>query len=153
MKRKEIMKRYEAKPDNLLYILHDIQDESPYNYVTEEDMEEIADYVGLPYSKVYGTATFYSMISRKPRGKHVVRLCDSPPCHLMGSENILDVLRDLLGIELGKTSPDMLFTLEITSCLGICGVAPAMMIDETVYGNLTAKKIRKIIDDYRGGNV
>jgi len=116
-------------------------------------MEEIADYVGLPYSKVYGTATFYSMISRKPRGKHVVRLCDSPPCHLMGSENILDVLRDLLGIEVGQTSPDMLFTLEITSCLGICGVAPAMMIDETVYGNLTAKKIRKIIDDYRGGNV
>ena len=116
-------------------------------------MEEIADYIGLPYAKVYGTATFYSMISRKPRGKHVIRLCDSPPCHLMGSEDVLDVLREMLGIEGGQTTPDMLFTLELTSCLGVCGVAPAMMIDETVYGNLTPKKLRKIVEDYRGGKV
>ncbi|HPE20621.1 MAG TPA: NADH-quinone oxidoreductase subunit NuoE [Candidatus Mcinerneyibacteriales bacterium] len=153
MKRKEILRKYEAKPDNLLYILHDIQDASPYNYVTEEDMEEIADFLGLPYSKVYGTATFYSMISQKPRGKHVIRLCDSPPCHLMGSESILDILKEELGIDVGQTTPDMLFTLEITSCLGVCGVAPAMMIDEEVFGNLTPKKLRKIIKDYREGNV
>ncbi|HMA68609.1 MAG TPA: NADH-quinone oxidoreductase subunit NuoE [Candidatus Mcinerneyibacterium sp.] len=151
MKKEEILRNYEKRKDNLLYILHDFQDMNPYNYVTDDDMQLIADYLGLPYSKVYGTASFYSMISEKPRGKHIIRLCDSPPCHLMGSVDILDVLKDELGIKVGETTPDMTFTLEKTACLGVCGVAPVMMVDEEIYGNLTPKKVKKIIADYKEG--
>ncbi len=153
MNRREILKRYEPKLDNLLYILHDIQDANQYNYVTEDDLMDVAEYLNVPYSKVYGTATFYSMYSQKPRGQHVIRLCDSPPCHLMGSVSILDTLKKQLSIEVGQTTPDLMFTLETAECLGVCGVAPAMMIDETVYGNLTPKKIERIINQYREGKI
>ena len=153
MSRKEILRRYEPHLDNLLYILHDIQEASPYNYVTEDDLIEVADFLNVPYAKVYGTATFYSMVSQKPRGKHVIRLCDSPPCHLMGSESVLGKLKEILAIEIGQTTPDLQFTLELTACLGVCGVAPAMMIDDTVYGNLTPKKIERIIKQYREASI
>lgn len=153
MNRREILNRYEPKLDNLLYILHDIQDANTYNYVTEDDLIDVAEYLNVPYSKVYGTATFYSMYSQKPRGRHVIRLCDSPPCHLMGSIDVLDMLKQKLGIEVGQTTPDLLFTLETAECLGVCGVAPAIMIDETVYGNLTPKKVERILNQYREGKV
>lgn len=153
MNRRDILNRYEPTLDNLLYILHDIQDANPYNYVTEDDLIAVSEYLNVPYSKVYGTATFYSMYSQKPRGRHVIRLCDSPPCHLMGSIDVLDVLKEKLAIEVGQTTPDLLFTLETAECLGVCGVAPAMMIDETVYGNLTPKKVERILNQYREGKL
>ncbi len=153
MNRREILNRYEPKLDNLLYILHDIQDANPYNYVTEDDLTDVAEYLNVPYSKVYGTATFYSMYSQTPRGRHVIRLCDSPPCHLMGSIDVLDMLKKVLSIEVGQTTPDLLFTLETAECLGVCGVAPAMMIDEIVYGNLTPKKVERILNQYREGKI
>ena len=153
MNRKLILRKYEPREDNLLYILHDIQNNNPYNYVTEDDLTDVADYLGIPYSKVYGVASFYSMLSDKPRGKHIIRLCDSAPCHLMGSEDALDVIKEELGIDVNQNTPDMMFTLETTECLGVCGVAPAMMIDDTVYGNLTPKKIKKILKSYREGKL
>jgi len=111
----------------------------------------VADYLGLPLSAVHDTVTFYTMFSLRPRGKHIIRLCDSPPCHLAGSWSLLSALKRELGIEVGETTPDGLFTLELTSCLGVCGVAPAMMVDDEVYGNLTEERLRKILDSYREG--
>jgi NADH-quinone oxidoreductase E subunit len=149
MGRESIFQKYENKPENILLILHDIQDENPNKYLTEEDLKEVSERLNLPYSFVYGVASFYSMFSLKPRGKYIIRVCESPPCHLMGSENILNELKKILEIDIGETTRDNLFTLEISSCLGVCGVAPAIMINEEVYGNLTKEKIKEIIDNLR----
>ncbi len=149
MGRESIFQKYENKPENILLILHDIQDENPNKYLTEEDLKEVSERLNLPYSFVYGVASFYSMFSLKPRGKYIIRVCESPPCHLMGSENILNELKKILEIDIGETTKDNLFTLEISSCLGVCGVAPAIMINEEVYGNLTKEKIKEIIDNLR----
>ncbi|KUK14144.1 MAG: NADH-quinone oxidoreductase subunit [bacterium] len=148
---KEVLGRFEPRRENLLDILHAIQEASPTNSLSKEDIEAVAKYVGITPAEVYGTATFYTMFSVKPRGKHIIRVCTSTACHLLGGETVLEALKRELGVDVGDTTKDGLFTLEISSCLGICGVAPAMMIDEVAYGNLTADKIKEIIDQYRRG--
>jgi NADH:ubiquinone oxidoreductase subunit E len=149
MKTDKILKQYQPTGDNLLAILHDIQDASPQHYLSDEDLRAAADYLRLTYSFVLGVATFYTMYSLKPRGKNLIRVCQSPPCHLLGSSTISRELMRLLGVGFGQTTPDKLFTLEMTSCLGVCGVAPAMMVNERVYGNLTVERIAEVIADLR----
>lgn len=149
MKPDKILKRYERSGDHLLAILHDIQDASPEHYLSDADLRAAADYLRLPYSFVHGVASFYTMYSLKPRGKNLIRVCQSPPCHLLGSSTISRELIRLLGVGFGETTADKLFTLEMTSCLGVCGVAPAMMVNDRVYGNLTAERIADIVDDLR----
>ena len=149
MKPEKILKRYERSGDNLLAILHDIQDASPEHYLSDADLRAAADYLRLPYSFVHGVASFYTMYSLKPRGRNLIRVCQSPPCHLLGSSTISRELIKLLGVGFGETTADRLFTLEMTSCLGVCGVAPAMMVNDRVYGNLTAERIADIVDDLR----
>jgi len=149
MKRDKILKQYERTGDNLLAILHDIQNASPEHYLSDDDLRAAADYLKLATSFVHGVATFYTMYSLKPRGKNLIRVCQSPPCHLLGSSTISRELIKLLGIGFGETTPDRLFTLEMTSCLGVCGVAPAMMVNERVYGNLTQERIAEVIEGLR----
>jgi NADH-quinone oxidoreductase subunit E len=149
MKREKILSRYEPTADNLLAILHDIQNDSPEHYLADGDLRAAADYLGLAYSFVYGVATFYTMYSLKPRGRHLIRVCQSPPCHLMGSTTVSRELMRLLGIGFGETTHDKRFTLEMSSCLGVCGVAPAMMVNEQVYGNLTPELVAEVIAGLR----
>ena len=149
MKRDKILKQYARTGDNLLAILHDIQNASPEHYLSDDDLRAAADYLKQPYSFVLGVATFYTMYSLKPRGKNLIRVCQSPPCHLLGSSTISRELIKLLGVGFGETTPDKLFTLEMTSCLGVCGVAPAMMVNERVYGNLTPERIAEVIAGLR----
>jgi NADH-quinone oxidoreductase subunit E len=151
MKREKILKSYEPQGHNLLGILHDIQNASDEHYLSDADLRAVADFLGLAYSFVYGVATFYTMYSLKPRGRNVIRVCQSPPCHLLGSTTIAQELIRLLGIGFGETTPDKRFTLEMSSCLGVCGVAPAMMVNERVYGNLTPDLISEIIAGLRRG--
>jgi len=149
MKREKILKQYERSGDNLLSILHDIQNASPEHYLSDDDLRAAADYLSLPYSFVHGVTTFYTMYSLKPRGKNLIRVCQSPPCHLLDSSTISRELIKRLGIGFGETTADKLFTLEMTSCLGVCGVAPAMMVNDRVYGNLTVERIGEIIAGLR----
>lgn len=100
---------------------------------------------------VHDAVTFYSMFSLTPRGRHIVRLCESPNCHLAGAWSALDELRRLLDVGVGETTPDGEFTLELTSCLGACGVAPVMMVDDEVVGNLTPDRVRETLARYREG--
>ena len=111
----------------------------------------IAAGLNVPGSDVFGTMSFYSMFTWTPKGKYIVRMCQSPPCHVNGAENMLLALQDELGLTVGQTSADGLFTLELSACLGVCEVAPAMQINEVVHGNLTREKIRQIMADYRAG--
>jgi len=151
MNREKILKKYKPQADNLLGILHDIQNASAEQYLTADDLRAVADFLKLNYGFVHGVATFYTMFSLKPRGKYLVRVCQSPPCHLLGSSTISRELIKLLGIGFGATTADKRFTLEMASCLGVCGVAPAMMINDQVYGNLTAERIAEVIDGLRSG--
>lgn len=149
MTTRRIVRSFDPTQDNLLGILHRVQNENPRNYLDEKEIREVSEYLELPYSFVYGVATFYSMFSVKPRGRHVIRVCASPPCHLMGGRTIRDEIRDYLGVEFGGTTEDGLFTLELSSCLGTCGIAPAMMIDDELYGNLDSVRLREIVDKKR----
>ena len=145
-----ILDRYGKSPDGLLAILHDLQDANERHYLPQADLKKAAEYLRLPLSFVHGVATFYSMFSLKPRGKHIIRICQSPPCHLMGSTSVSRELMNTLGIGFGETTADGLFTLEMSSCLGVCGVAPAMMIDDEVHGNLVPERLRAIIKAMKG---
>ena len=145
----EILAKYPRSSEYLLDMLHDLQDADAQRHLSRGALRVVAEYVGLPLSEVVSAASFYSMYSLRPRGRHIIRLCESPPCQLMGAGTLLDALIESLGVEVGQTTGDGLFTLEATSCLGICGVAPAMMIDEELYGNLSKEKVEEILDRIR----
>ncbi|MBA4417592.1 MAG: NADH-quinone oxidoreductase subunit E [Syntrophus sp. (in: bacteria)] len=144
-----ILKKFEPRLDNILYILHELQDNNEQHYVSKEDLKLCADYLSVPYSFVHGVATFYTMFSLTPRGRNIIRLCDSPPCHLMGSGSLLDYLKNKLKIDVGETTKDGVFTLELTSCLGVCGVAPALMMNNATIGKLTPEKVDAILEERR----
>lgn len=147
---KEICKKYAPTKGNLIQILHEIQDSHPQHYISPDAVDSVAEYLNVPANHIYGVLTFYTMYSTSPRGKNIIRLCESPPCYIKGSENILRKLKVILGVETGGTSKDGLFTLELCACLGVCGNAPVMMINEDVYGDLTEEKVEEIIDKIRG---
>lgn len=148
---KEICQKYAPNKDNLIFILHEIQDTHPQHYISEDAVEVIAEYLSVPANHIYGVLTFYSMYSTSPRGKNIIRLCESPPCYIKGSDNILRKLKTLLGVGVGETTKDGMFTLELAACLGVCGNAPVMMINDDVFGDLTEEKIEEIVAKIKGG--
>ena len=149
MSTKQILEKFEPRRDNLLMILHALQDSHPNNYLTEDALGETAKYLKLTKSSVYGVAKYYSMFSLKPRGKYIIRVCASNVCELMKGQQAIDHLENILGVKTGETTPCQTFTLEISECLGQCQEAPSMMINQKVYNHLDENKIREIITEYR----
>lgn len=132
----------------LVPILQAVQEE--YRYLPEEVMTLVATSLGIPPARVYGVATFYSHFALEPKGKYVIRVCDGTACHVKGSQDLVDVLRARLGLQGGrKTTADMLFTLETVSCLGACGLAPAMVVNEDVHGQVRPSEAEAILDAIR----
>ncbi len=117
-------------------------------WISDEAIKDVAPLVGMSLEELDGVATFYSFIFRRPVGRHIVFICDSVTCYIMGHENILELLRQRLGIGLGETTPDNRFTLLPVSCVGLCDHAPAMMVDEDLYGDLDGAKIDEILKKY-----
>lgn len=142
-----VIDKYGSDKRNLIPILHDIQREM--GYVSPEAMETVAARLGTTASQVHSVATFYTLFYTKPQGKYMVRLCDSPPCHIEGSKAIREALSKELGISAGETTEDGNFTFEVVSCMGLCGVAPAIMVNDDVYGNLKPEMIAGIIAKYK----
>ncbi len=118
-------------------------------FISEDAMKDLSKETGIPITRIYETATFYSFLSVKKEGKHVIRVCDSPSCYLNGSGEMLGMLRDVLGIGEGETTGDGLFTVRKTSCLGCCNHPPAAMIDDKVYQDLTKDRLRELLDRCR----
>lgn len=147
MGNEEIIKRFKPHRDNLLKILHYIQDNHPQHYLPTEDLEWVARYLNLTKADVYGVVKYYTMFSIKPRGRYIIHVCESPVCKLKESVTILSVLKNQLGVEPGQTTPDGLFTLELSQCLGQCDRAPAMTINGDVYGPLSVSTVREIIQE------
>lgn len=141
-----IIERYSGQQGALIPVLHEAQ--QLFGYLPEEVQRRVAEGLGVTLSEVYGVATFYSLFSLKPRGKHKIGVCLGTACYVRGAAEVLDELKKVLQIKVNDTSDDGKFTLEITRCIGACGLAPVMTIDEDVYGRLTADKIKEIIARY-----
>jgi NADH-quinone oxidoreductase subunit F len=144
-----IIKQHQDQPGALMPVLQKVQEE--VGFLPPEVQERIAAGLNIQGSEVFGVMSFYSMYTWQPKGKYVIRMCESPPCHVLGADNMLQALESQLGIKVGETTPDGLFTLEKTACLGICEVAPAMQINGVVVGNLTPDKIKQVLADHRTG--
>ena len=145
----DILHKYPPLMENVLLILHEFQNSNPHHYLSENDLAMIAEYLNVPCSSVYGVVSYYTMFSLMPRGKHIIRVCNSPVCQMADTSEILPILREILKLDVGETTGDGLFTLETTACLGQCDTAPGMSIDAVYYGNLTAKKVIHILRDYQ----
>ncbi len=143
------IEKFKPEKDNLIGILHVLQDSNPNNYITQKDMKLAADYINTTFSHVYGVATYYSMFSIKPRGKYIIRVCNSPVCDMEGSGPVVDKLKEILGIDIGETSSDMLYTLELTECLGRCSESPSVMIGKDLFGNVSADQLDAILKKYK----
>lgn len=148
----KIVAGFSRDKSDLLPILHALQDSHPQNYLPAESLSAAASHLSVNLSWVYGVAGYYSMFSLEPRGRYIIRICNSPVCSLLGSEEMLATLESLLEVKAGETTHDNLFTIEESECLGICEVAPAMMINREVYGNLTPDSIDRIISDIRNSH-
>jgi len=131
------------KDSLLLPMLEEIQ--AKFGYVSEANAHYLSKKTKIPFSKIYGVITFYEMLYTEPKGKYIIRICNSPSCYLNGSLNLIEFLESLLKIKSGEITKDKKFSLEIVSCLGCCDKAPAMTINDKVYDNLDEKKIKKII--------
>lgn len=142
----EIVDKNDRNSARLIPILQAVQAE--YRYLPEEILTFIATSLGISPARVFGVATFYSLFTLKPKGKYLIRVCDGTACHVKNSMNLYDVLCKKLKLGEGRdTTRDMLFTVETVNCLGACGLAPVMVINDEVYGQLTAEKTREIIDE------
>lgn len=142
----EILDRYRHDSSKLIPVLQAVQEE--YRYLPEEVLTFVATALDVPPAHVYGVASFYAHFTLEPKGKYVVRLCDGTACHVRNSIPILEALRKRLGVtEERKTTPDMLFTVETVSCLGACGLAPVLVINEQVYGQMTPARAIELIDE------
>ncbi|MBF0594023.1 MAG: NAD(P)H-dependent oxidoreductase subunit E [Candidatus Omnitrophica bacterium] len=141
-----IIEKHDSDPSKLIPILQEVQEE--YRYLPEEVMTFVAMTLGLSPAKVYGVASFYAHFSLIPKGKHVIRLCDGTACHVKRSEGILNALHAKLGLSARMpTTKDMLFTVETVSCLGACGLAPVMVVNEKVYGQMSPEKAVAVVEE------
>ena len=140
-------RKKEHSESYLISVLHKVQ--ARYGFLSQDHMQEVAELLGVPASTVSGVATFYHFFRLQPQGKYKVSFCMGTACYVKGAPAIIDAFKEELGIEIGETTKDGLFSLEITRCLGVCGLAPVVMINETVHGKLTAASIPALIAGIR----
>ena len=141
-----ILEQNGKQPQRLIPILQAVQEE--YRYLPEDVLTFVADGLNVPPARVFGVATFYSHFALEPKGKYIIRLCDGTACHVKRSIPILDAIYRRLGLSSkSNTTDDMLFTVETVACLGACGLAPVVVINEEVHGQMTPQKAVQLIDE------
>ena len=144
-----IIKKRSKSKESLLTILLEIQNASGENCVAEEWARVVSEELEIPLTMVFDILSYYSMFSTKPRGRYVIEICKSAPCSVTKSGEILRIFEKELGIKLGETTQDKLFTLMHTACVGACDIGPVAKIGDKIYGNLTKEAIIEIIRSYR----
>jgi NADH:ubiquinone oxidoreductase subunit E len=150
----EVLKKWEGKGDLIIEILHDLQNK--FNYLPRDVLIDVSKELNIPLSQVISVATFYNWFSLTPRGKHRIGVCMGTPCHVKGAPLIVEAIKKELKIKDGQTTKDLQFTLEVSGCVGTCGLAPVIAVDDELYGTLTQSKVLKIIRKYRekgGGEI
>ena len=139
----KIFTHYSGKEEELIPVLQETQEE--FRHLPEKAMQEIAKFLRVPESTVYGVCTFYSQFKLTPLGRKIVRICRGTACHVRGGAKILEEAEKQLGIKAGETTEDLEYTLETIACFGSCALAPVMVIDKTVYGRMTPTKVKDIL--------
>lgn len=142
----EILEKYNYKSDKLIPVLQAVQEE--YRYLPEDVLAFIATTLDISPARIYGVATFYSHFALAPKGKFVIKVCDGTACHVKGSLPLIDEIRKTLNLKQGKeTTDDLLFTLETVSCLGACGIAPVVVVNDEVHSLMTPGKTTVMIEE------
>ncbi len=139
----KIFSAFEKEKKNVIPILQAVQHE--FGYLPEECFKVIAEYVGIPESNVYGTATFFSQFYFSPRGKAEIKVCQGTACHVRGANQIMDTFERELGVCCGQTTEDKKFSLERVNCVGSCALAPVVMVGDDIYGRLESKKVKEVL--------
>lgn len=143
----EVIKDYKDKPGALIPVLQITQ--SIFGYLPESAIKKISLGLKKSYSEVAGVVGFYSFFSTVPRGKHLVRVCLGTACYVRGGKRVLDSLKNKLGIDVGETTADKQFSLEVGRCFGACGLAPTIMVNEEVHQRVKPLKIQELLDKYK----
>ncbi len=144
----ELLSKYQVGAgESLIAILQDIQDK--FGYLSKDNLFQAAKYTNTAPSKVYGVATFYNQFRLKPPGKYLIQVCRGTACHVKGSKEILEKLKEVLNVEAGQSTEDGFFTLEEVMCIGACSIAPLIVIDNKFYGKMTTDRVEPLIEDFR----
>jgi NADH-quinone oxidoreductase subunit E len=144
---KKIVEAYPADKRYSLTILQAIQHE--FSYIPREAMTVVCSHIGTSEAQLYAIATFYKALSLKPKGRHVIKVCDGTACHMRGNFTLIKGIETELGISPGETSSDGMFSLELVNCLGSCALAPIMVIDDIYYSQVTREKLNDAIKEYQ----
>jgi len=136
-----IMERYPRHPQHLISLLQDVQ--AAFNYISPDHLNLICEHLGVPITKAWSVATFYKSFSLEPRGEHEIKVCLGTTCHLKGGERLMECCERDLGVERGRTTEDLKFTVETVNCLGSCALAPVVMIDNEYLGGATIRSLKK----------
>ncbi len=142
----KVFAKYKDTPGRLMPVLQEAQD--IYGYLPYEIQQRISDALRIPISDVYGVASFYSQFNLSPKGKHRISVCLGTACYVKGANKVLEKIEERLGIKNGECTDDRLFSIDSCRCVGACGLAPVIMIDDEVYGNLDVNKVDAILDMY-----
>jgi len=142
-KLEEIFSHYNGDKQELIPILQATQEQ--FRYLPAAAMREIARFLHMPESTIYGVSTFYAQFKLTPLGKKIIRVCRGTACHVRGAAKVLAEMEKQLGIKAGETTPDMEYTLETVACIGACALAPTMTIDRETYGKMTTKKVAEVL--------
>lgn len=142
----EIIDEYKDRHGSLIQILHLVQ--GVYGYLPSDIQQLIAERMTIPLSEVYGVSSFYSFFATEPRGEYTIRVCMGTACYVRGSKKILKRLTDMLDVEVGGTTKDRKFSLEVMRCMGACGLAPAIMINNEVIRQVNPDKLQRILEKY-----
>ena len=140
------VKRHGATVEALIPVLAEVN--QALGYLPADALAEVSRRLRVPKSQLFSVASFYQMLSTKHRGRHVIQFCESAPCHVVGGREVWQTLQDELGLTPGETSADGKWTLVMTSCLGICGVGPVIMVDDDIYGNVGPDRVPEILARY-----
>jgi NADH-quinone oxidoreductase subunit E len=143
---KVAIEKYGPSREELIPILNHINQE--VGYLPQESLDEISVLLKVPKSQLISVASFYQMLSTKRRGKHIIKFCESAPCHVVGGREILQTLKNEINLSTCGTTSDGNWTLETTSCLGICAVGPVFMVDDDIFGNVTPEQVPQILSRY-----
>lgn len=142
----ELARSYRGREGSLIQVLHMAQ--GIYGYLPLEVQQVVADSLDIPLAEVSGVVSFYSFFSTQRRGEHTIRVCLGTACYVRGGKRIVERLHDILGVNVGDTTPDGKFTFEVARCIGACGLAPAMSIDDTVYKRVNPDNLEHILSRY-----
>ena len=144
---KEILEKYPKEKDHLIAILNNVQEK--FGYIPKQSQIVISEYLSIPMAEIYGVITFYSRFTLKPKGKYNIGVCLGTACFVKGSEQILERVKQKLGIDVGETTPDGKFSIDATRCIGACGLAPVFTVNDEVHGKATVKMVDEVIDRYQ----